>query len=130
MSESESEITVTHDALLSNHQKWAVGEKNAASTAGERRQQIGAFAEQHGIENKALSQIRAGLKIKNEGKRLDWLRSMEAMLPMAANHIRGQGTVEMDLGEPEPKDPDPANETSGSTPGEVVGFDPAEVAAE
>lgn len=104
---SDDEITVTHDDLMSHHEKWAMGEKSAASDAGERRQQIGAFAEKHGIENKALSQIRAGLKIKNEGKRLDWLRSMEAMLPMAANHIRGQSTQEMDLGDNvEPFDPD------------------------
>ena len=94
----ETEITVRHDDLIGKHEQWAAAEKDAASDAGERRQQIGEFAEKHGIENKALSQIRAGLKIKNEGKRLDWLRSMQKMLPMAADHIRGQSTADMDFG--------------------------------
>ena len=85
----ETEISVTHDALIDNHEKWAAAEKNAASDAGESRQKIGAFAEKTGVENKTLSQIRAGLKIKNDGKRRDWLRSMQIMLPMAADPTMG-----------------------------------------
>ncbi len=98
-----AEISVTHDDLIDSHEKWAAAEKNSNAKAGERRQEIGAFAERVGVEGKALSQIRAGLKIKNDGKREDWLRSMEVMLPMAANHIRGQGSGDLPL-EPEPID--------------------------
>lgn len=110
----KSAPSVEYDTLIDAHSKWASAEQDAASDAGERRQQIGAFAEKHNVENKALSQIRAGLKIKNEGKRLDWLRSMEAMLPHAAQFIRGNATAEMDF-----------EADSGEPADEVVPFDQA-----
>lgn len=113
----QPQITVDYDSLITAHQRWALGEQDAASDAGERRQAIGAFAEAKGVENKALSQIRAGLKIKSEGKRLDWLRSMEAMLPLAAQAIRGNSSKEMDF-----------DTDAGEPVGEVVPF--GEVAAE
>ena len=93
----EPKITVEYDKLITKHGEWVRGEQSDASNSGLRRQQIGQFAESVGVEGKALSQIRAGLKIKNEGKRADWLRSMEAMLPIAAQYIRGNQTEEMDF---------------------------------
>lgn len=101
----QPQITVDYESLITNHSKWAAGEASDASRAGERRQQIGQFAEAKGVENKALSQIRAGLKIKNEGKRMDWLRSMEVMLPLAAQVIRGNSTMEMNLDPEEGPEP-------------------------
>lgn len=80
---------VDYDELMTHHQKWADGESSDASSAGERREQIGKFAEKCGLENKALSQFRAGMKIKNEGKQRDWLRSMKVLLAMAESAITG-----------------------------------------
>lgn len=87
------------DKLLDKHGKWSREEQDAASKAGERRQDIGAVAESMAIENKALSQFRAGMKIKNEGKQRDWLRSWQELLPIAENAILGN-QPEMSLGEP------------------------------
>ena len=98
------EITIKHDELIGNHAKWAADEMSSNSDAGMRRQEIGEFADKCGVEGKALSMMRQGLKIKNEGKQADWLRSMEAMLPMVAAHIRGQSTAELPLEGDEPLD--------------------------
>lgn len=101
------EINLEANELFEFHDKIAKEEGDAASDAGERRQAIGAFAEKTGVNNKALSQIRSGLKIKKEGKRLDWLRSMEIMLAHVSKRIRGESTMEMDLdGDQEPRVPD------------------------
>ncbi|MBT8460007.1 MAG: hypothetical protein KJN60_10090 [Boseongicola sp.] len=94
----EQKIDFDCQEFLAKHEKWAKAEGSDASGAGKRREQIGKLAEKMGLENKALSQIRAGLKIKNEGKQLDWLRSMEAMLPEVAEHIRANATEEMSFG--------------------------------
>lgn len=126
-----ADISVDYDTLIEHHEKWARGEANDASNAGERRQQIGQFAEDANVENKALSQIRAGLKIKNEGKRLDWLRSMEALLPLAALHIRGNSTRDAFDDEVEPEapvetvtsgDPEFDEQVDKALAGEVVPF--------
>ena len=96
MAGDDKAISVDSGELLTKHRKWATAEKNDAANTGERRQAIGQLAEKTGIENKALSQFRAGLKIKNEGKRRDWLRSMEELLPIARNEIMGN-QPEMEL---------------------------------
>jgi hypothetical protein len=96
------------DLLLDKHGKWHQAEKDAASKAGERRQEIGQTAENMAIENKALSQFRAGLKIKNEGKRQDWLRSWQELLPIAENVIFGNQPDMLSQAEqtdPEPSEP-------------------------
>lgn len=80
-------ITVNGDEILAKHKAWAAGESSDASNSGKRREAIGAYAEKCGLENKALSQFRAGLKIKSEGKRKDWLRSMQMLLPVAEREI-------------------------------------------
>ena len=44
--------------------------------------------------------MRTGLKIVKDGARMDWLRSMEAILPMVSAHIRGETTPDMFDAEP------------------------------
>jgi len=94
---ADQEITVDHDQLMDAHHKWAKNEGDRASDAGTDRVEIGKFLEKTGIHGKALSAVRAGMKLKKDASKLDWLRSMEALLPMVADHIRGQATSEMDL---------------------------------
>lgn len=91
-------IELEHDQLMNFCESMAAKETEAASDAGTRRKEIGDFLEKTGLQSKALAQIRSAMKLKKEGNRLDWLRSMEKMLPMVGSHIRGQGTMEMDLG--------------------------------
>ena len=83
-----------------------------ASDAGETREAVGAYLEATGIQKKAFSHMRAGLKLADEQKQLDWLRSMEAMLPIVASHIRAVGALEMEFGE-----------TEGDADGEAEGSD-------
>ena len=82
-----SKIAVNGDEFLTKHNEWAKGKASDASNSGTRRQAIGAYAEKAGLEPKAMSQVRAGLKIKNDGKRKDWLRSMQNLLPIAEREI-------------------------------------------
>lgn len=93
----QPEISVDHDQLIDATSKWAQEDADRASSAGETRQRIGEFIEETGVNSKALSHIRAGLKLKKESARLDWLRSMELMLPMVAAHIRGQSSGELPI---------------------------------
>lgn len=80
-------IRVDGNAFLEKHEAWTKGEASDASSAGTRREAIGAFAEESGLDTKAVSHVRAGLKIKNEGKRRDWLRSLQALLPIAEREV-------------------------------------------
>lgn len=88
---------VGHDSLIEFHSRIAMEEQSDAGRAGERRQKIGAFAEGHSLESKALSQFRAGMKIREEGKQQDWIRTWKVLLPIAEQHILGNGTVPMDF---------------------------------
>lgn len=103
------EIEINHAKFMAMHEKWASGESSNASDGGVRRNEMKQFDEDTGLEAKARSQIRAGLKIKNEGKRADWLRSMIACIPMLKAEIFGNGTPDMLDGHE----------------GEVIPFDPA-----
>jgi hypothetical protein len=80
---------VDPDKLLMKHAAWSAAETDANSDAGERRQAIGAVADEMRIEGKALSWFRSLLKIKNEGRRRDALLSLEALLPIARGQIMG-----------------------------------------
>jgi hypothetical protein len=92
------------DKFLQKHNAWASAEKDAASEAGERRQEIGALVEEMNLENKAASQARAVLKIKNEGKRRDAVRSWQVLLPMLEAEILGdQGDMFPENGGPDTK---------------------------
>lgn len=95
MDNEDGEISVNHDALISeiSNRNYEDGER--ASSAGESREKIKEFLEVTGLHPKAFSAMRVGLKIKKESQKLDWLRSMEIMLPMVAAEIRGQSTQDM-----------------------------------
>jgi hypothetical protein len=116
---------VEYDELLNKHQIWATEEGDAASDAGTRRQQIGAFADKHGLNNKALSQFRAGMKQKKEDSRRDWVRSMEVLLAHARAAVFGNQpdmldtTEAKDAKQPEPSEAEPAEEEE-----KIVPFDP------
>jgi hypothetical protein len=91
----EKEINLDHDHLIGKCAQWADEESERASDAGKTRQDIGQFLEKTGVNSKALANVRGAMKQKKEADRLDWLRSMEQLLPMAAAHIRGQSTGDM-----------------------------------
>lgn len=91
----DTELTLDHDALIGKITQWNMEDADRASGAGETRADIGQFIEDTGINNKALSQLRAGLRLKKESQRLDWLRSMEVGLEIVGAHIRGQSTADM-----------------------------------
>lgn len=123
---SEGKISVKGDELLKKHEEWAKGEGSDASNAGKRREAIGKFAENHGLENKALSQVRAGLKIKNDGKRKDWIRTMHVLLPIAEAEIFSN-----EPGLPFDQDSDAAADQSNQMAEDHgVGGEPATIPAE
>lgn len=99
---ASSKITIEPQKIIANHNLWAGGERSDASSAGTRREAIGSFCDKNGIENKAFSQVRAGLKIKNDGKRKDWLRSLQLLLPVAEAEIFGNQPDMLDAGGQEP----------------------------
>lgn len=121
---SETEINIDSGKLVTSHTKWHKAEQDAASLAGTQRQQIGEMGEKMGIEPKALSQFRAGLKIKNEGKRQDWLRSMEALLPIARNQIMGNQGDMFDGGEAADPEIDKLNQAFDGQANTVAPFVP------
>lgn len=89
MSDEHGKIIIKPDEIMNKHKTWHSGEKDAAVSAGKRREAIGTYREGCGINAKAFSQFRAGLKIKGEGDRKDWLRSMQLLLPVAEQEIFG-----------------------------------------
>lgn len=78
------------EKFLKEHSRLASEEASAASDAGERRQEIGQLFEGMRLENKAASQARAILKIKNDGKRRDAVRTWQQLLPMLEAEILGE----------------------------------------
>lgn len=94
MSEDD-DLNLDADALIGKIGQWNSEDAERAESAGETRADIKAFIEDTGINKKALSHLRAGLKIRKEADQLDWLRSMEAGLEIIGNHIRGQSTGDM-----------------------------------
>lgn len=89
MADPNGKIIINAEELLKKHGVWKSGEESDASSSGKRREAIGAYAEKCGIENKALSQFRSGMKIKNDGKRKDWCRSMRLLMEVAEKEIFG-----------------------------------------
>lgn len=84
--------TIDYDTFLNHHEAQKQHEDSSASTMGEARQARGIFLEDTGLNGKAVSAVRAGLKIKDEAKQQAWLRSMKALLPIAEDHITGNTT--------------------------------------
>ena len=95
MSDEEG-INLDFDEVINFHEEMARQEGDANSDAGTRREAIGKFREGQGLQPKAFSQFRAGMKIKKPGDRADWLRSWEALIEVARDAIRGN-QPEMDL---------------------------------
>lgn len=91
----EPEINIDGDDLIANILDRNAEDAERASSAGESRAALKMFLEDSGVHPKALSAMRVGMKIKKEAHRLDWLRSMEAMLPHVAGYIEGQSTPDM-----------------------------------
>jgi hypothetical protein len=112
MAENHGKITINADEILEKHGHWSSGEASDGSNAGKRREAIGAYAEKCGIENKAFSQFRAGMKIKNDGKRKDWLRSLELLLAVAEREIFAN---EPDLGLSNPNEAAQAKAVEAAT---------------
>lgn len=82
------------DKFLERHYAIAAQEQSSASDAGTRRQQIGELFDSMSLESKAASQARAILKMKNDGKKRDAVRSWEQLLPMLQREVLG-GTEDM-----------------------------------
>lgn len=99
---------VDHDRLIAFASARNDEDAERASSAGESRQEIGAFLEDTGMNGKALSWLRAILKQKTTDKAMDIIRSLKHGLPMVEQHLGGQQS-ELEL---EPSDaPDPVNIT-------------------
>ena len=146
MSDQEgSEITVTHDALIDQITARMAEEYARASDASESGAKIKEFLEETNLNSQAFSWLKSIVKKlpKKDGqaKAMDIIRSMRIGLDMIENHVQGQGTQEMDLGEPQSEEPQaeastPQPEAVGSTPqpeavGSTPGWDEGEpVAAE
>ena len=94
MDDSAIEINATE--IMHKHAIWTTGESSDKSSAATRREAINEYTENRGIERKAFAQFRAGLKIKDETKRRDWLRSLQLLLPVAEAEIFGN-EPEMDF---------------------------------
>ena len=115
MEDEVTDIDLEHDQLIGQISARNREDGERASSAGESRAEVKAFLEDTGVHPKAFAAIRAGMKIKKEAQQLDWLRSLEIMLPMVAAEIRGQSTADMFEGDaPEPVSDDEADSYLGA----------------
>ena len=101
--------TLDHDALIgqiTDREREAYARRSDAAESGA---MVKEFLEETDLNSKAYSVLAAIVKLveKKDGvaKAMDVIRSLETGLPLIKNHIGGQGSAEMDLGEPEPKKP-------------------------
>lgn len=96
---------VDHDKLIAEIDRMSRGEYERASDASESAAQTKEFLEETGMNGQALGWLKAIVKKlpKKDGqaKAMDIIRSLKVGLPMVENHVAGQGTAEMDLGEPD-----------------------------
>lgn len=95
-----------HDELIGNIEARLAEEYERSSDASESGAKIKQFIEKTELNSKAYTWLKAILKVleKKDGqaKAMDIIRSIEAGLPMVKNHVAGQGSMEMDLGDPDP----------------------------
>jgi len=90
---------IDHDTLLAKIGTFNAADAKRASSAAESRQAIGEFLEDTNLHPKALSNLRAIVKVaekKDAAHALDYIRSLEVGLPMVKLHIGGNQS-EMDL---------------------------------
>jgi len=88
------EIEVEADELIQTIETFNQEDGERASDAGDTRQEIGEYLERTGINSKAFANMRTLLKMKKETDQLDYMRSMEAIFPIIARHIRKNATVD------------------------------------
>lgn len=97
--------SVEHDDLITQILDRAREQHARSSDASESSAKVAEFLEDTGVNSKAYQWASAIVKTldKKDGqhKAMDIIRSLEVLLPMVKNHVGGQGTTEMDLGEPE-----------------------------
>ncbi len=97
--------SVEHDDLIQQILDRAKEQHARSSDASESAAKVTEFLEDTGVNSKAYQWASVIVKTmdKKDGqhKAMDIIRSMEVLLPMVKNHVGGQGTAEMDLGEPE-----------------------------
>lgn len=102
---TEAEINVDHDELISELGNRMAEEYARGSDASESGAATKAYLEKTNLNSQAFSWAKAILKKlpKKDGqtKAMDVIRSLNVLLPMIENHVVGQGTAEMDLGEGE-----------------------------
>tara|TARA_R110000868_G_scaffold237132_9_gene491633 strand:- start:37695 stop:38204 length:510 start_codon:yes stop_codon:yes gene_type:complete len=104
METPNTDIEVTHDALLGQIEARTKEEHARQSDAGESSAKITKFLEDTGLNGQAFSWLKTIMKKlpkKNgEQKAMDIIRSLNVGLPMLEDHIVGQGTQPLGLGEP------------------------------
>lgn len=108
---------VEHDALISEILARAAEQHARSSDASESAAKVSKFLEDTALNSQAYNWVSSILKKmpKKDGqaKAMDIIRSLKAVLPMIEAHVAGQGTGEMDLGEPEPaEEPSPEPEST------------------
>lgn len=98
---------VEHDELIDQMEARMREEHARGSDASESAAKVNLFIEKTGLNTQAFSWGKTILKKlpKKDGqaKAMDVIRSLKTIIPMLESHVGGQGTVEMSLGEPEPK---------------------------
>ncbi|UWQ30227.1 hypothetical protein [Leisingera sp. M523] len=100
--------TVEHDALIGQFAERIREERARSSDSSESAAKANKFLEDTGLNSQAYSwgkTIVKKLDMKDgQHKAMDVIRSMEAILPMLKDHVGGQGTGEMNLEGPKPKE--------------------------
>lgn len=92
-------IRIETDKMIKKVDQWEKAEAAAGQAAGTRREAIGKFVEDAGLHNKAFSHFRTARKIKDDGKKRHYLRTMQALIPVLEAELDAQD--QMDLDEPE-----------------------------
>ena len=86
---------IDYDTFIAHHSDQQRYEDSAQSKMGEARQKRGDFLEETNLNGKAVPAIRSGLKIKDDAKQFDWLRSMKVLIAIVDEHITGNTTPDM-----------------------------------
>lgn len=101
------------DQLIDQIEARAREQHARSSDASESAAKVSAYLDKTGMNSQAYSWLSSILKKlpKKDGqhKAMDVIRTLEEGLPIIKNHVAGQGSAEMELGEPEPK---PVKETA------------------
>tara|TARA_R110000851_G_scaffold22626_13_gene67027 strand:- start:104 stop:610 length:507 start_codon:yes stop_codon:yes gene_type:complete len=111
---------VEHDALISHYAARDHEKGERSSDASESADKTNKFLDETGLNSQALrwggSIVGKLAKKDGQNKAMDIIRSMKCLLPMLENHVAGQGTTEMNLGEAETDPADGDAETSDDQP--------------